>query len=683
MGQTLASHLRSNLRTYFLALVLIVGTVIAYQPAWHGGYIWDDDYYLTKNPLLTAPDGLRRIWFSLDSPSQYFPLVYTMFRFEHALWGLNPTGYHLVNLLLHVANALLVWRLLVRLNLTGAWLAGMIFALHPVHVESVAWITERKNVLMGFFFLLALLAWIEFADKRTQHAWRFYALALGFYILALFAKSTACTLPAALLLILWLKKEPITMRRLTQIGPFVLLGLAMGLVAIWWERFHQGTRGPLFEMGVIERVLVASHAVWFYLSKLFWPSDLTFIYPRWNIVAIDPLAYVWLLALAVACVAIFFTRRFVGRGLEVAGLFYVATLSPLLGFVMLYTFHYTFVADHYQYLASIGPIAVVAGGLTTLAHRYRRELLWGMSFLILFVLGALTWRQSRMYSDIEALWRTTIARNPSCWMAYNNLGIVLTGKANVNEAVANYQKSLELDPNYAQAHYNLGNALLEQGEIAQAFTHSQKALALAPWDADAHVAAGNVLLAKGDFDTAIAHYTKAVELRPDDSTAHYNLGNALQQTNRIDEAASHYTRALRAEPNLLEAHLNLGNIFLQEKREREALSHYGKAHAISPDSPKALNNLAWLLASASETQLRDGSKAVELAGLANRFTNGENALILHTLAAAYAESGKFADAVETAQSALRLAMRQNEPALADELRREIKLYEAGSAYRAQ
>ncbi len=235
---------RPNRDYLLLALLLAVTTILAYQPAWHGGFIWDDDAYITNNELLTAPDGLRRIWFSLDSPSQYFPLVYTMFRFEHAWWGLSPTGYHFVNILLHIANALILWGLLARLRVPGAWLAGAIFALHPVQVESVAWITERKNVLMGFFFLLTIRAWVEFVDEQTKHRWFFYVLALVLYALALFSKTTACTLPAALLLILWLQGQRINQRRLLQLVPFVVLALGMGLLTVWWERYHQGTHGP-------------------------------------------------------------------------------------------------------------------------------------------------------------------------------------------------------------------------------------------------------------------------------------------------------------------------------------------------------------------------------------------------------------------------------------------------------
>src|SRR5262245_25672625 len=241
MGEITGPLFSSRRSAFIFALVLTAVTILVYRPAWNGGFLWDDDVYITNNELLMAPDGLRRIWFSLDSPLPYFPMVYTTFRNEHALWGLNPFGYHWVNLLLHIANALLVWRVLMALKVPGAWLAGAIFALHPVQVESVAWITERKNVLMGFFFLLALLAWIAFVDEQTKEPRRFYWLALILYVLALSAKTTACTLSAALLLILWLQKKPINAERILQIAPFFLLGLGMGLVAVWWERYHQGT----------------------------------------------------------------------------------------------------------------------------------------------------------------------------------------------------------------------------------------------------------------------------------------------------------------------------------------------------------------------------------------------------------------------------------------------------------
>ena len=529
-----------------LALCLL--TVLIYQPAWHGGFIWDDDRYVIHNDLLTAPDGLRRIWFSLDAPSQYFPLAYTMLRIERSLWDLNPVGYHWVNILLHLGNGLLVWRILARLKVPGAWLAAAIFALHPVQVESVAWISELKNVLMGFFFLLTLLTWIEYVDATHKHRRILYVAALVFYLLALCAKATACTLPAALLLILWLEKKPIRRRALLEIIPFVVLALGIGLVAVWWEKYHQGTR-MLVSLGPPERLLIASRAVWFYLGKIFWPSNLTFIYPQWRIDVANPIAYLWPVALVAAVVIILFCRRFFGRSVEVAALFFVTTLGPLLGFIMLYTFRYTFVADHYQYLASIGPIALASAGLMTLSGSSKslQRPVVASGFAILAFLSLLTWRQSATYRDLETLWRTTIAKNPDCWMAYNNLGVVQFEKGNIEDAIDKYQQSLRLHPDYPEAHYNLGSALLQKGNADEAIRQCEEALKIQPNEPDAHIVLGNAFMAKQDVDRAIAHYVQALHLRPDDANAHYNLGTALKQKGDAEQAAQEYEKALELE----------------------------------------------------------------------------------------------------------------------------------------
>jgi Flp pilus assembly protein TadD len=587
---------------------LVVVTLAAYHPAWNAGFIWDDDKYVTQNPLLTAPDGLRRIWFSLDSPSQYFPLTYSTFFVERAVWGLNPAGYHRINLLFHVANALLVWWLLTRLAVPGAWLAAGIFALHPVQVESAAWITERKNVLMGFFFLLTSLAWTKFIDERSKQPWRFYALALVLSMLALCAKTTACTLPAALLLILWLKKIPIGWRRCAQVAPFVALGLGMGLVTVWWERNKIGTHGPAFAIGPLERILIASRALWFYLGKLFWPTNLSFSYPRWTISPHDPAAYVWLLATAVSGVAIGWARKWVGRGLEVAALFFAATLSPILGFVMMVTFLYSFVADHYQYLACLGPIALVSAGLARWA--WRRPLLQPAFCVgLLVVLAVLSWRQCGMYADEETLWRGTLARNPGSWMAENNLGVTLAHKGKWREAIAQFRGALQIKPDDGKAMNNLGNALVMDGELGE----------------------------------AIVQYRKAVETNPNDVDAHFNLGNALAAQGEVSEAVAQFREALALKP---------ANIYI-------------------------LNDLAWWLATAADASVRNGGEALTLAERAAKSGGENNPIILETLAAAYAEGGRYADARETARRAEQLASAQKKGGLARKLREEIHLYEAG------
>jgi len=546
MWQTMERSLGRWVSVGLLAVAVSALTVIVYRPASNGQFVWDDDRYVANNHLLMAPDGLRRIWFSLDAPSQYFPLAYTVLRIERFLWDLQPAGYHWVNIFLHLGNALLVWRILLRLKVPGAWLAAGIFALHPVQVESVAWISELKNVLMAFFFLLTLLTWIEYVDETGERRPFFYAAALVFYLLALFAKSTACTLPAALLLILWLKKKPIGRRAFFEIVPFVGLALGIGLVAVWWEKYHQGTR-MLVSPAPVDRLLIASRAVWFYLSKIFWPSDLTFIYPQWRIDAANPVAYLWLIVAGALAVAIYFGRRFFGRSVEVAALFFVTTLSPLLGFIMLYTFRYTFVADHYQYLASIGPIALTSAGLTTLSRSFKslQWLVFGGAVVILAGLSLLSWRQSAMYRDMETLWRTTIAKNPGCWMAYNNLGVVQFEKGNIDDAIDKYEEALRLHADYPEAHYNLGSALLQQGKIDDAIQQCEKALELQPTDPDAHVVLGNAFLAKQDLDGAISQYERALTLRPEDFKAHYNLAIAFQEKGETEAAAREYERARR------------------------------------------------------------------------------------------------------------------------------------------
>jgi len=665
------------------ALILAALTIFAYRPAWNGGFLWDDDVYITNNELLTAPDGLRRIWLSLDSPSQYFPLVYTTFRLEHWLWGLNPTGYHWVNLVLHVANALLVSLVLARLKVPGAWLAGAIFALHPVQVESVAWITERKNVLMGFFFLLTLLAWIAFVDGRTKRPWLFYGLALILYVLALSAKTTACTLPAALFLILWLQRAPITWKRVLQIVPFLVLGIAMGLLAMWWERYHQGTSRAVFTfLSPIERVLVASRAVWFYLSKLFWPSNLTFIYPRWDIAPADLVDYTWLLAGVITCGAIYFLRRYLGRSIEVAAGFFVATLSPVLGFIMLYTFRYTFVADHYQYLACIGPIALLSAGLVNLGGRFKngRTIVVSAALCLVAVLGTLTWRQAAMYGDVDTLWRTTLARNAACWMAHNNLGIALFGKGQLDEAIAHYRRTLEMQPNFWDADYNLGTALLAKGHVDEAIFYCEKAAKMQPNDPDTHVAFANALLQKKRIDDAIAHYQKAVAIRPDYFLARFGLSHALLEKGNFDAAIEHSQAASLIQPNNADCQTILAIALDEKGRSAEAIQHYEKALKISPQSVSALNNLAWLLAAGSNSSLRNGARAVQLAEQANQLSGGTNSLVLRTLAAAYAEAGEFGKAVETANAAIRVGQSQGDDSLAIELQQQMALYELRLPY---
>jgi Tfp pilus assembly protein PilF len=349
-------------------------------------------------------------------------------------------------------------------------------------------------------------------------------------------------------LILWFKQKPIGRRELFEIVPFIILAAGVGLIAVWWEKYHQGTR-MLPALPPLERILIASRAVWFYLSKIFWPSDLTFIYPQWKISPADFFAYAWLVLCVLTGALIYFSRQTLGRGVEVAALFFVTTLGPLLGFIMLYTFRYTFVADHYQYLACIGPIALVTAGITTLTRDRKNLRLFAnaTAFAVVVLLCFMTSRQCATYRDLESLWRTTIARNPGAWMAYNNLGVVQFEKGLVSDAMSQYQKALDLHPDYPEAHYNLGTALLREGQIDDAIRECEAALKILPGEPDAHIVLGNAFMAKEGFDRAIGEYEKALMVRPDDVLAHQNLALALQKNGDSERAAREFEKVRQLE----------------------------------------------------------------------------------------------------------------------------------------
>jgi tetratricopeptide (TPR) repeat protein len=576
------------------ATLIILLTLAAYLPALRCGYIWDDDVYVTRNPLLTAPDGLRRIWFTAHPYTAYFPMVNTTLRFEHRLWGLNPAGYHFVNILLHATNALLVWVVLRKLAVPGSWLAAAIWAVHPVNVESVAWITELKNTQSTLFYLLTLLAWMKFTDEKTVRPWRWYALALLLYGPALFSKTTASTLPAAMLLVLWLRKQPIGWRRFLQIVSFFCYGVGIGLLSMWCEA-HSGNYGEAlrYSYGAVGRLLIATHALWFYAAKLAWPTQLTFIYPRWEINPHDPRQYIWLIGCVAVALLLWWRRQAIGRGPVAAVVFFGAALSPLLGFIPVYTFRYSFVANHYEYVASIGLIALFAGAVSShadawqLGHTMRRTL----SGALLLMLGALTWQLARTYQDPETLWRDTIAKDPQGWLGHTNLAEELFRQGRVAEATAESTTAFRLKPDIPETNCNLGSALLAAGKVDEAISHFEEAVRLQPRFTQAYISWGVALVKMGKPDDAIRHYEKALRINPEDTEAHDDLGNALLQMGKVPEAIEHYQLALRTDPDYVGAHVNLGTALLRTGKVQWAVGEYEQALRINPDYAEAHSNL--------------------------------------------------------------------------------------------
>ena len=558
--------------------LIVVLVFLAYLPALHGGFIWDDDSWTTNlAALFQNPSGLRSIWFQPTALQQYYPLSGASFWLDYQLWNFWTTPYHVENLLLHALAALLFWRLLLRLNVPGAWLAAALFALHPVMVESAAWITERKNVLSLVFYLGAFLAYWRYAQgvtrgegrgtqtdpfrsRITNHGSLFYGLAFLLFLGALLAKTTTFSLPAAILLLGWWQRGQIQWRKdVLPTLPFFALALGLCAVTAWLEKNHVGAQGADFDLTFPQRCLVAGHAFWFYLGKLFWPANLCFVYPRWQ-----PNPSVWWQWLypATALGALFTlwrARQRLGRGPVTALLFYVGTLFPVLGFMNAYGMRYAFVWDHWVYLSALGIMALVAALAVRAADALRAPaVVYGFAAVVLPVFGVLTWRQAGTFADMETLWRDTLARNPDCWMAHSSLGLLLYNQGRIEEAMEQYHKAVQLVPNNCEELNNLGIALAAQGPFDEAIENFRRAIQINPNYPDALNNLGIALADQGRFDEAIENYRQAIQINPNYYEAVNNLGNALAAQGRLDEAIENFRRAIQIKPDYSEALDNLG-----------------------------------------------------------------------------------------------------------------------------
>lgn len=493
-----------------IALLLILA-LSAYVPALRGDFIWDDAEYVRDNPLLKDAEGLRRIWAEPRALSQYYPLVYTSYWVEQHLWGLDTLGYHLVNVLLHTLGAGLLWFVLARLGVPGAWLAAALFVLHPVHVESVAWITERKNTLSLPLFLGSLAAYLRFSLREGfapagppgrpggRPASGFYLLSLLLFALALLSRTTTAVLPVVALIVLWWRKERLGARDVVPLLPFFALGAAFGLLTAWLEMRHVGAVGADWESSPVEKVLLAGRIVCFYPAKLLWPAGISFVYPRWEIDARVWWQYLFPAGAAAGVLALWGARCRIGKGHLAAALFFLACLAPVLGFLKVYPMRFSYVADHFQYFASIGPIAWAAALLAWLssgpiaAGRLRRFAQGPGGALarragataLLALLWGLTWRQSGTFRDPETLWRTTIRRNPSAWLAHANLAEILLVRGKAQEALEFTARAVALKPGDAGVQVMQGKALILSGRPGEAVPHLREALRLQPLHARA------------------------------------------------------------------------------------------------------------------------------------------------------------------------------------------------------
>jgi protein O-mannosyl-transferase len=572
-----------------LALLLYALTLLAYAPAIRGGFIWDDDDYVQNNANLRSPHGLIDIWTAPRTSPQYYPMVFTTFWMEYQLWGDSATGYHLVNVLLHATAAVLLWRVLVALHIPAAYVAAIIFALHPIHAESVAWITERKNVLSAVFYFAAGLAYLRW-DQHGRP--RDYVVALILFIAALLSKTVTCSLPAVLLLILWWTRDRISRRDAIALAPLFLIGLLLAMWTVYFERSHVQAVGPEWDLSLIDRTLIAGRAVWFYLAKLILPVNLSFIYPRWTIDWRDPVQWAFPIGVIVAVAVLWRMRDRWGRGPLVAALIFVGTLVPALGFFNIYPMRYSFVADHFQYHASVAVIVLIAIGLHRLLRRIPKPAEYA---IVIAPLLLLTMFRSAVYRDVEILWRDTLAKNPDSWMVHLNLAKELAKRGNDAEAQQHFERQAELAPQLAETHWNLAINLARRKQFDAALAEYDRALERDPRFPQAFFGRGNVFRERGDFATAAAEYRHAIELKPDYAEAHFNLGFVLQRQNDLAGAMEAYKRAVAIRPNYALAHNALGQLLVQAKQLQPAMEHYIRAIESDPNLAEAHLNLAAVL----------------------------------------------------------------------------------------
>jgi tetratricopeptide (TPR) repeat protein len=626
-------------------------TLVAYLPATNCRYIWDDDSYLLNNSTLRSSGGLQRIWFELRATPQYYPMVFTSFWGEYHIWGLNAVGYHIVNILLHAAGSILLWRVLVLLEVRGAWAAAALFALHPANVESVAWITERKNVLSGVFYFGTALVYLRCALRSGSSKWGWrYAAVLVLFFCALMSKTVTCTLPAALLLVLWWKRERLGWRDILPLVPLFALGIASGLLTAWMEKGHVGAVGEDWNLSFLDRCLIAGRVISFYAVKLVWPHPLIFIYPRWQIDAGQWWQYLYPLAVLAVIAGLWFGRRRLGRAPLVSILFFAGTLFPALGFFNVYPMRFSFVADHFQYLASAGLIALIVATVCRLADLRSaggKAIAAVLMVLVLAIFAVMIYRQAPVYKDEESLWRDTIAQNPNAWLGHSNLGHILMSRGEYDAADRSFKEALRLRPDCPEVYFNLGGLRVSQGRLDEALEHYRKALAAAPNQWMMHLGVGLALHAKGRLDEAIAEYREALRLSPDNVKTHRQIGAALQSKEQYDEAISHYRRVLEVNPLDTEMECNLCIALMSQGKTDEAITHCRKALEIEPQSA----NAHFALGSALQLQgkldeaVSSYEKALQI--------KPDFAQVHYTLATVLQEQGKSEAAIQHYRQALK------------------------------
>ncbi len=551
-------------------------TIVVYLPALRGGFIWDDRMYLTEGALMRRP--LWKLWIAPEV-IDYLPLTYTLYWLQWRIWQDSAVAFHLVNVLLHGGASVMLWRVLRRLKVRGAWIAAAIFAVHPVCAESVAWIAEEKNTLS---LLLAASALLLYLDSRPRRYW----MAVVTFALALFAKPAVIMFPVILLLLAWWKRGAITRTEYLRSAPFFALSAMVAPVTIWYQRRSIGTEHiPLG--GIAERLAQVTKAAWFYVYKLLLPRDLMFFYPNWRHSGFDGFTVAGMVALIAVAACLWRMRAPWGRGPLVALACFWALLLPALGLFDMAWMQFAPVADHFQYPAMIAAIALVVSGITnpTYSSRKPRDENVGhqqivVAAAIIVVLGALTFMQARHYRDEDTLWRATLDRNPQAWAAWAGLGLTASERGDAATAIANLKRAAELNPQYSAVHNNLGAEYQKNGDVEAAIAEYDAAVRINPKLAAAQYNLGVMLMRQKRASQAESHLARAVELMPSSSPAEAKLGSALLVQGKLETAEQHLARAARLDPASFEAHAYLAECLRKQGKSEQAFAEYQKAIAL-------------------------------------------------------------------------------------------------------
>ncbi len=674
------------------AVVILVASV-AYFPTLNNGFVCDDNFYIVQNKIVKNPDGLRLFWCAAKA-MDYWPLSDSSFWIEWHMWDMNPPGYHATNLILHITASLLIWILLRNLSIPGAYLAALIFAVHPVNVESVAWISERKNLMAMLFFLLSILWYLKYIGLArlpssfvlrplSFHFW--YWLSLTAFVCAMLGKGSVAFLPLLLLGIIWylqsagavpastsmkIETSRFVRREIIRTAPFFLVAAIFAALNVW-SQFHN-TVAVIRDAGFWERLMGAGCVVWFYLYKAVLPLNLAFMYPQLRIEAGNLLCWLPLLAALVVTAVLWRYRNSWSRPFLAAWGFFCLALTPVMGFRDTLFMQISLVSDHYQYIALIGAIALASAGFsawTSHARPAARRTAIALACLAAAVLVLATWRQCTLYRDDFTLFTDTVKKNPDCWIAYYDLGIITARDGSPAKAMEYFRKALKGSPDYVAVNYDMGNAYLDMGMLREAAENYLLVLQKRPDHAAAHYNLAKILEKTGRTQKALDHYRLAIRYQPDFPEALYNLGNIYESSGQYQQAIECYDQALRLNPDAYDVHNNLGIALAQLGRYREAIEQYRQSLAIKSNF-EGHYNLGLVLARTG--RLPEAIEHYEQALL----LSPDYCMAYVDLMSAYAETGQSSKAVATARIALEHAQFQGQTILAGQIEQWLISYRA-------